>query len=234
MSESIAVVEIKKERLARHLNQVEGHLAQWLGEIDTPRPFSQIDLNPEDIHIAPYQPPLEKDPDINHMLRKHLNSRVLWRRHSDWMLLQESLAKAGNRLVKLGQVKLDKLAQEEGVQPTLWFLNSALEDAFAAVAGRVDLTAQPESDPYGGVIYRSSQIETEALPEDLEKVTRALKQLTNMLGKLPEMAVLSGLWTEIKEHEESMAKIGGVASAGSCSSNLAAALEARSFDGRIA
>ncbi len=205
MSESIAVVEIKKERLVRHLNQVERHLAQWLGQIDTPMPFSQVDLNPQTIHIAPYQPPLERDTDINHMLRKHLNSRVLWRRHSDWMLLQESLAKAGNRLVKLGQVRIDKLAQEEGIQPTVWFLNSALEDAFAAVVGGV----QPEPDTHGGVIYRSNQIETGALPEELEKVTRALKQLTNMLRELPEMAVLSGLWTEIKEHEESMAKIGG-------------------------
>ena len=209
MSESTAVVEIKKERLARHLNQVERHLAQWLGQIDTPMPFSQVDLNPHNIHIAPYQPPLERDTDINHMLRKHLNSRVLWRRHSDWMLLQERLAKAGNRLVKLGQVRIDKLAQEKDIQPTVWFLNSALEDAFSAVVGGIDRTAQPESDPYGGVIYRSNQIETGALPEDLEKVTRALKQLSNMLGKLPEMAVLSGLWTEIKKHEESMAKIGG-------------------------
>jgi len=30
-----------------------------------------------------------------------------------------------------------------------------------------------------------------------------------MLRELPEMAVLSGLWTNLKEHEESMAKIGG-------------------------
>lgn len=208
MSDSTAVVEIKKERLARHLNQVERHLAQWLGQIDTPMPFSQVDLNPQNIHIAPYQPPLERDTDINHMLRKHLNSRVLWRRHSDWMLLQERLAKAGNRLVKLGQVRTDKLAQE-GIQPTVWFLNSALEDAFAAVAGGIDRTAQPESDTHGGVIYRGNQIETGALPEDLEKVTRALKQLSNMLRELPEMAVLSGLWTKMKEHEKSMAKIGG-------------------------
>jgi len=209
MSESTAVVEIKKERLARHLNQVERHLAQWLGQIDTPMPFSQVDLNPQNIHIAPYQPPLERDTDINHMLRKHLNSRVLWRRHSDWMLLQERLAKVGNRLVKLGQVRTDKLAQEVGIQPTVLFLNSALEDAFAAVAGGIDRTAQPESDTHGGVIYRSNQIETGALPEDLEKVTRALKQLSNMLRELPEMAVLSGLWTKMKEHEKSMAKIGG-------------------------
>ena len=209
MSESTAVVEIKKERLARHLDQVEGYLAQWLVQIDTPRPFSQVDLNPQNIHIAPYQPPLERDTDINHMLRKHLNSRVLWRRHSDWMLLQERLAKAGNRLVKLGQVRTDKLAQEVGIQPTVLFLNSALEDAFAAVAGGIDRTAQPESDTHGGVIYRSNQIETGALPEDLEKVTRALKQLSNMLRELPEMAVLSGLWTKMKEHEKSMAKIGG-------------------------
>jgi len=209
MSESTAVVEIKKERLARHLNQVERHLAQWLGQIDTPMPFSQVDLNPQNIHISPYQPPLERDTDINHMLRKHLNSRVLWRRHSDWMLLQERLAKAGNRLVKLGQVRTDKLAQEVGIQPTVLFLNSALEDAFAAVAGGIDRTAQPESDTHGGVIYRSNQIETGALPEDLEKVTRALKQLSNMLRELPEMAVLSGLWTKMKEHEKSMAKIGG-------------------------
>ena len=208
MSESTAVVEIKKERLARHLNQVERHLAQWLGQIDTPRPFSQVDLNPQNIQVSPYQPPLEQDTDINHMLRKHLSSRVLWRHHSDWMLLQESLAKAANRLVKLGQVRIDKLAQE-GIQPTVWFLNSALEDAFAAVVGGVDPSEPPESDIYGGVIYRSNQIETGALPEELEKVTRALKQLTNMLRELPEMAVLSGLWTNLKEHEESMAKIGG-------------------------
>ncbi len=102
MSESTAVVEIKKERLARHLDQVEGHLAQWLVQIGTPRPFAQEDLNPQNVQISPYQPPLERDTDINHMLRKHLSSRVLWRHHSDWMLLQESLAKVGNRLVKLG------------------------------------------------------------------------------------------------------------------------------------
>jgi len=168
-------VEIKKERLARHLNQVERHLAQWLGQIDTPRPFSQVDLNPQNIQISSYQPPLERDTNINHMLRKHLSSRVLWRRHSDWMLLQKSLAKSANRLVKLGQVRIDKLAQEVGIQPTVWFLNSALEDAFSAVVGRVDRTEQPEPDPYGGVIYRSNQIETGALPEELEKVTRGSK-----------------------------------------------------------
>ena len=209
MSESTAVVEIKKERLARHLNQVERHLAQWLVQIDTPMPFSQVDLNPQNIQVSPYQPPLEQDTDINHMLRKHLSSRVLWRHHSDWMLLQKRLANAANRLVKLGQVRIDKLAQEEGIQPTVWFLISALEDAFAAVVGGVDPSEPPESDIYGGVIYRSNQIETGALPEELEKVTRALKQLTNMLRELPEMAVLSGLWTNLKEHEESMAKIGG-------------------------
>ncbi len=54
MSESTAVVEIKKERLARHLDQVEGHLAQWLVQIDTPRPFSQEDLNPQNIQVSPY------------------------------------------------------------------------------------------------------------------------------------------------------------------------------------
>ena len=89
-------------------------MAQWLVLIDTPRPFSQEDLNPQNIQVSPYQPPLERDTDINHMLRKHLSSRVLWRHHSDWMLLQESLAKAANRLVKFGQVRTDKLAQEEG------------------------------------------------------------------------------------------------------------------------
>jgi len=184
-------------------------LAQWLAEIDTPRPFSQEDLNPKNIRIAPYQPPLERDPDINHMLRKHLNSRVLWRHHSEWTLVQQSLAKAANRLVELGQARMDKLAQEKGIQPTLWFLNSALEDAFAAVVGGVGRTAQPESDPYGGVIYRGNKIETGALPDELEKVTRALKQLITMLRRLPGMAALVGSWSQMKQHEESMKKIGG-------------------------
>ena len=52
--------------------------------------------------------------------------------------------------------------------------------------------AQPGSDSYGGVICRGNKIETGALPEELEKVARALEQLINILRKLPEMAVLSG------------------------------------------
>ncbi len=79
----------------------------------------------------------------------------------------------------------------------------------AAAIGGVGSTAQPESDPYGGVVYRGNKIETGALPKKLEKVTRALKQLVTMLRSLPGTAALGGLWTQMKQHEESMAKIGG-------------------------
>ena len=59
------------------------------------------------------------------------------------------------------------------------------------------------------MICRSNKIETGAPTEKMEQVTRALEQLTNILRKLPEMAVLSGFWTQLKSHEKSMAKIGG-------------------------
>ena len=182
MPESRVIVELKKERLTRHLDQVEVLLSQWLGELSDPGLFyREVELSPHDIHIAPYQTLLERDEKVNHQLRRHLSSRALWRHYTDWTHLQSVLARGVNELVDIGLGRLEFLAQEEGIQPTLWFLNSALEDAFAAVVGRVDLTAQPESDPYGGVIYRSNKIETGALPEELEKVTRALRKLTYIL-----------------------------------------------------
>ncbi len=40
-------------------------------------------------------------------------------------------------------------------------------------------------------------------------MTRALAKLTYILRVRPEMAVLSGLWTEMKQHEHSIIQIGG-------------------------
>ena len=65
------------------------------------------------------------------------------------------------------------------------------------------------SDLYRGVVYRGNKIETGALPEELEKVTRALQQLSFLLRKRPAMVELSDLWKEMKKNEKSMVKIGG-------------------------
>ena len=90
-----------------------------------------------------------------------------------------------NELVDVGMLKMELLAQEEGIHPTLWFLNSALDDDVATVVDGVSRTAQPESDSHGGVIYRSNKIETRALPEELEKVAKALGKLTYILRVRP-------------------------------------------------
>ncbi len=210
MPESRVVVELKKERLTRHLDQVEVLLSQWLGELSDPGLFyREVEFSPQNIHIALYQTLLERDEEVNHQLRSHLSSRALWRHHTDWTRLHSALAKSVNKLVDVGMGRMELLAQEEGIRPTLWFLNSALEDAFATVVDGVSRTAQPELDSHGGVIYRSNKIETGALPEELEKVARALRRLTYILRVRPEMAVLSGLWTEMKQHEHSIIQIGG-------------------------
>ena len=38
--------------------------------------YREVELQPQNIHIAPYQTLLETDEEVNHMPRKHLNSRV--------------------------------------------------------------------------------------------------------------------------------------------------------------
>ena len=88
-------------------------------------------------------------------------------------------------------------------------MNSALERALCSGVGAGGGAAQPESDSHGGVLYQGNKIETMALPEELEKVTRALRKLTYLLRVHPEMVLLRGLWTEIKQHQQSMVKIGG-------------------------
>ena len=122
MPDSKVVVEIKKERLTRHLDQVEELLSQWLGELSDPELFYRgVELSPQDIHITTFQTRLERDEEVNHMLRKHLQSRAVWRHHTDWNGLQSDLAKGANELVDAGQGRMELLAQEEGIQPTLWF-----------------------------------------------------------------------------------------------------------------
>jgi len=59
-----------------------------------------------------------------------------------------------------------------GKSPTLWFLNLVLEGAFSAEVGTGIRGARLETDLFGGVIHQGKKIETGALPEDLEKVTR--------------------------------------------------------------
>ena len=78
------VAEIKKERLKKHLNkEVPNLIQEWVKQLNAPEPFAYMD---HDIWgwQSPYRPILKQDPDSNHILRRHLRSRALWRYHTDW------------------------------------------------------------------------------------------------------------------------------------------------------
>lgn len=63
--------EIKLERLNKHLEEVEGLSMQWASSLTY-----QSTLPP-----VPF---LEDKPIANHMLRKHLRKRTLWKNYTEW------------------------------------------------------------------------------------------------------------------------------------------------------
>ncbi len=99
--------EVKKDRLNKHLDKVERLIERWIPELLSPSPFywhgstgvedyvceapmiylgEFWELRPWQMWVCcdVYKPPLEEEEDSNHMLRKHLRSRALWKYHTEW------------------------------------------------------------------------------------------------------------------------------------------------------
>lgn len=67
-------MEIKKEYLRKHLDEVGELIVRWKAELNAPRVFA-LEGSAGGWRSA-YRPPTEEIPDNNHMLRRHLHSRA--------------------------------------------------------------------------------------------------------------------------------------------------------------
>ena len=206
MSNSDAVTVLKMERLKRHLDEVEKLVERWRPELDAPRPFTASEGRLWPPH---HRPVLEQDADNNHMLRRHIHSRAFWRHHSDW---EKKLAAVYQKSASLAKTASDYMEQlldkEPEIRPTISFLRTALEEAFALSIGTKTVPMY-RPVPEGGVFYGNYQIEEAALPEEVGKVEKAHRNLVIKLNNLVDMEDIVRCWKDAKQHEGSMGKLLG-------------------------
>ena len=204
MTNSDIVRELMRDRLRIHLDGVETLISDWRGQLSAPDPFRPV---ASDIWPVLYRPALEHDPDNNHMLRRHLHSRPLWKHHSDWGFKLECIHGLGEPLVKDAGGRVAALGKAlPDMRFTDLFVRTALGEAFDQAVGRKSVRRYAPN-PEHGLSFGSSVIEKAASPEANKDVKKAHRELVTYLKTLPQWKEIVLYWRGVKKTEESMDRI---------------------------
>lgn len=194
--------EIKKERLRKHLDEVETLIREWLRQLSAPGPFEW--RRGEWVLKSPYLPDIERDPERNHMLRKHLQSRTLWSHHTAWVGCSERVFHLVQSMVKSAQ--REKLEGATGRQYMPDFTYTALWQAFQMAIGRNADDFYKSNEQGRGVNFGAYPIESSQTtgPELVDKVAREHQALIDGLAKSEGMKELAKEWLKMTETQTAM------------------------------
>ena len=208
MNKTDVVREIKKDWLRAHLSDIEALIRDWLIQLRAPGPFHRSDSEAWPIV---YLPIVERDADNNHMLRKHVRSRTLWRHHAEWeksLGVIKGVAKGLSGTANSYVAELVKERSQFQLRPTALFAHSALEEAFNQSAHNRTQQGYEPSKPTG-VMHGNLDIEEAASHEQISEVEKAHKQLVELLRGSPGMSGLVTIWHAAEESEGRMSRIIG-------------------------
>jgi len=189
------VASIKEGLLSEHLEKEVPKLVRtWMSELQPPHPL----YYPGGWWETPYRPPTEQNPDTNHMLRRHLRSRTLWKHHAAWeqqldgahRLARQVRSKAEG--VYSGHVK--DIAQSR--EYTHDYLGVALWRGFDRAAGGKPERWYRASEGGRGINYGVYQIEKSAFPVEVEAVGKEHRSLVLDLARLDDMKALARQWKQ--------------------------------------
>jgi len=223
------LTELKRDRLNKHLNEVEEVIERWITELIVPPPFYWQPSEeserfgagvggtpvrpPEYFRLQPwklwacrsvYVPSQEQDIASNHMLRKHLRKRALWTYHAEW---EQRL----NRIKELGTRICERATEIENVQAE----GKGLTEDYKAIALRVALELALGGGPeksYSqrgsrGVCYAGVLIEKSANAQQMNEVAEEHWQLISELGQSKEMLELAREWQHALALQERMREL---------------------------
>jgi len=230
------LAHVRRDRLNKHLNEVEQVIRDWISELSVPSPFAWSESEeaiefeskeaampvrlsiplPPDYRAssqwkawachAVYAPPKEQDPVANHMLRKHLRKRSLWAYHTEWERRLE-------RVMDLTPSVCDKAAQivdRSGGQLEITedYRGKALEKALDLAIGR-DLERSYFHKPAfsRGVWYDDILIEKSTKTEEVEKVANQHWKVICELAQSEEMGSLAEEWRKVLELQGKMQEL---------------------------
>ncbi len=203
-----AVRQIRARWLDEHLKKVDRMAGQWLGELILANPFYPPDRE-EDWGRA-YEPPAEGDPEKNHVIRKHLQSRTLWTYHARWRQLLEAFT--GLRKAVLEEAR--SLAPGKGqywVFTALWQAwewarsEPKSEDEEKDWERRISSYYRPDSPPSPAVMFGGFAIEEKG---EVGRVRGAHMEMIKSLARLDSLKEALGVWSEIEVLGKQMGEIG--------------------------
>ena len=204
MSESIMVQDLKRQRLGKHLEEVQQLGEEWGAQLSSPNPFTR-EFDQKD--PGRYKPSLEVDVDVFHMLKRHIKSRALWKHHTKWESDLNKIRESEQLLAKETEGLVTEMQrQSPKLEFTKWFGNTALEEGFLKIS-KLPSVRKYEPKSGGGLIFGGYDIEEIATGDSISLVEDNHKWLIRQLEKCSEWKDLLRYWRSVKRTEESMGKI---------------------------
>jgi hypothetical protein len=211
--DNLLMVQIKKERLDQHLSEVENLIRGWIPQLSATDPFASYTRGDSWGWQSPYLPDSERDADSNHMLRKHLKGRALWKHHFDWQWRLDRVFKmlAGVR-EKASKPDRERQPGDESLSKkmayTEGYLGTALWLAFGISRNRAPNLDYMRGDGGKGVRFGGYVIETSSASEtDFKAVREDHRNLGLRLSKLGEMKEMAEEWAVIEELQGKMQRL---------------------------
>ncbi len=207
VKKSAVAKELKKEYLVQHLKEVDELIASWMGQLKVPGPFS-----PHDEGFgweSEYRPPLETDPDSNHILRSHIRSRALWRHHTEWerqLTIAWSLV-TQVREMSTGQIPL--IRDDDTVEIWTNYVGTALLAAFEGLRRNRRVRMNYKTPENGqGVAAGDFKIDIGAATEEQRKaIQEKHSDLAMSIAQQQAMKQLVDRWHEIVALEGRMTQL---------------------------
>jgi len=220
--------EVKKDRLNKHLNEVEKLITEWVSHLDAPNPFHWYESEQSErirfVGVTPVRPPEyyrlkewelwacrsvyipeeEHDTASNHMLRKHLRKRALWRYHTEWKQRLNAISELAAPLC--GKAARMRAERSIGWELTEDYVAVALRMALELALGRTLEKPYSHKAPRG-VWYYDILIEKSANAQQMNDVAAGHWQIISELGQSKEMLELAQEWQHVLALQEKMKEL---------------------------
>ena len=201
-------MEIKKEYLKKHLEEVEDLIGRWIPELNAP------------LVLAPkggswgwqsvYRPLTEESPDNNHMLRRHLRSRALWSNHAHW---ERGLDRVWDLIYQVRSQAILLHTNKSSTGKSQYqddYIDTAVWVAFNEVCGKEPGLVYRSGDDNRGVFYGAYRIERSASdPTERIRIEDEHRQLVTVIAELKATKELKGNCFDLVRLQEHMQTIVG-------------------------
>jgi hypothetical protein len=200
MKHSPVATELKKEYLREHLESIKSLVRRFISELHPPEPLAPNERAWGWQSL--YRPPSENNPDDNHMLRRHLKSRALWRHYRNWEQKLEGIWQLIQQVRLIAEDRKNQLSENGKWKFTDESAPLALCKAFDIALGRpLNLQFKLPEDQLG-LSYGAFRIEESAKTSEARLlIEEKYRKFIHYLSETSTMIELANSWLQASQLE---------------------------------